>query len=271
MHAGSSSQLGATFPAFFTGPEARSCTPEREGAGSVAPAGTFGRMATAVGVRTRRVPVPSLRVETACFDAGHRVVVGIDEVGRGAWAGPVSVGAVVVCPNPKRILKVRDSKLLTVEEREALYPRITAWATAFGVGHASAAECDELGMTAALRVAGLRALAVLAAQGFEPDRVILDGNHDYLDLPEQVQTVIDGDAHCLSVAAASVVAKVTRDRLMRRLDALFPHYGFASHVGYITPGHSAIVRERGPCEIHRRSFQALCYLPADEALAAVDE
>jgi ribonuclease HII len=82
--------------------------------------------------------------------------------------------------------------------------------------------------------------------------------------------VVDGDERSAAIAAASVVAKVTRDRLMRRMDALFPHYGFASHVGYITPGHSAVVRERGPCAIHRRSFQALCYLPYDDALAAVD-
>jgi ribonuclease HII len=82
--------------------------------------------------------------------------------------------------------------------------------------------------------------------------------------------VVDGDERSAAIAAASVVAKVTRDRLMRRLDALFPHYGFGSHVGYITPGHSAVVRERGPCQIHRRSFQALCYLPQDEALARND-
>src|SRR5438445_293297 len=82
--------------------------------------------------------------------------------------------------------------------------------------------------------------------------------------------VVDGDERSAAIAAASVVAKVTRDRLMRRLDALFPQYGFVSHVGYITPGHAAVVRERGPCEIHRRSFQALCYLPADEARARID-
>jgi ribonuclease HII len=83
--------------------------------------------------------------------------------------------------------------------------------------------------------------------------------------------LVDGDERSAAIAAASVVAKVTRDRLMRRLDALFPQYGFASHVGYITPGHSAVVRALGPCEIHRRSFQALCYLPADQALAAIDD
>src|SRR6476661_6955025 len=82
--------------------------------------------------------------------------------------------------------------------------------------------------------------------------------------------VVDGDERSAAIAAASVIAKVTRDRLMRRLDPLFPHYGFRSHVGYITPGHSAVVRERGPCQIHRRSFQALCYLPQDEALARID-
>src|SRR6185312_5837868 len=102
---------------------------------------------------------PTLRLERKCWQAGARLVCGIDEVGRGAWAGPVTVGAVVIGPDPKRIQRVRDSKELTLQQREALYPKIVGWALASAVGHASHAECDDLGMTAALRLAAERALA----------------------------------------------------------------------------------------------------------------
>src|SRR6201982_3320609 len=111
---------------------------------------------------SRKAGAPKLLVEQGCFDDGAQLVCGIDEVGRGAWAGPVSVGAVVIGPEPKRILRGRDSKELTLEQREPLYPKILGWALAAAVGHASPAECDEFGMTAALRLAGERALAGLA-------------------------------------------------------------------------------------------------------------
>lgn len=209
-------------------------------------------------VTSRKVPVPGWTVERSCFEAGDRIVVGMDEVGRGAWAGPVSVGAVAVSNDLGRILKVRDSKVLTVGEREALYPRIVAWAPAWAVGHASHAECDELGMTLALRLAGERALAGL---GCEPDRVILDGNHDYLGLGDGCRTVVDGDAHCLSVAAASVVAKVTRDRLMAAEADSYPAYDFDSNRGYPSPRHRCALLGYGPTAIHRRSWVFMDNLP----------
>jgi ribonuclease HII len=214
-----------------------------------------------VAARTRRVPVPSLSVERTCFEAGDHLVCGIDEVGRGAWAGPVTVGAVVLAPQPKRILKVRDSKELTPEEREALYPRIVRWALAWAVGHASHIECDELGMTAALRLAGRRALRELAAQGCEPDRIILDGAYDYLEQPERVRTLVDADATCLSVAAASVVAKVTRDRLMAAEAECYPGYDFDSNRGYPSPRHRCALLGYGPTAIHRRSWIYMEALP----------
>jgi ribonuclease HII len=207
----------------------------------------------------RRAPVPNLSVEQACFEAGDGLVCGIDEVGRGAWAGPVTVGAVVICPDRPRILKVRDSKVLTLEEREALYPRIIRWALAYGVGHASAAECDDLGMTAALRLAAERALAAL--DGVKPDRIILDGNHDYLGQPDLVRTVIDGDAHCLSVAAASVVAKVTRDRIMAAEAECYPGFDFDSNRGYPSPRHKCALLGYGATAIHRRSWIYMENLP----------
>ena len=161
-------------------------------------------------VASARVPTPypTLRIERKCWSAGDRVVVGIDEVGRGSWAGPVTVAAVV--PGDEHLSGVRDSKLLTPAEREVSARRVRGWARGIGIGHASHTECDELGMTEALRRAANRALAILAAQGFEPDRIVLDGKHDYLGMPRTVRTIVKADQTVLSVAAASVVAKVTR-------------------------------------------------------------
>jgi ribonuclease HII len=188
------------------------------------------------------------------------VVVGIDEVGRGAWAGPVTVGAVV--PAPEHLRGIRDSKALNRPERERAAAAVRDWAVAIGIGHASALECDELGMTAALRVAANRALAQLAAQGYEPDRVILDGNHDYLRLGERCTTVVKGDASVLAVAAASCVAKVTRDALMVEDAENYPPYDFESNVGYPAPVHKHALRGYGPSAIHRRSWifmEHLCW------------
>lgn len=215
---------------------------------------------------SRKAPVPGFAVEQELFDEGASIVVGLDEVGRGAWAGPVTVGAVAVTPSPRRITKLRDSKVLTLEEREALYPRILGWALGWGVGHASHEECDELGMTAALGLASERALAVLAGAGCVPDRVILDGNFDYLGRPELVRTVVDGDAHCGSVAAASVVAKVTRDRLMAEMAHCYPAFDFDSNRGYPSPRHKCALLGYGPTAIHRRSWVYMENLPWGQPL-----
>ncbi|MGH9000752.1 MAG: ribonuclease HII [Acidimicrobiia bacterium] len=228
----------------------------------------------------RRAPVPSTAVERDCFGAGARIVVGIDEVGRGAWAGPVSVGVVAMTTSSASIRKVRDSKALTPEEREMLFPRITAWALGWAVGHASPVECDGLGMTTALRLAGGRALAGLAGLGWElgpagpgaspecrglglsPEMMfILDGNYDYLGLGNRVRLVVGGDAKCLSVAAASVVAKVTRDRLMAAEAECYPAYDFDSNRGYPSPGHKRALAGYGPSAIHRRSWIFMEHLP----------
>jgi ribonuclease HII len=203
---------------------------------------------------------PTLRLERRCWKAGERVVVGMDEVGRGAWAGPVTVAAVV--PAPEHLKGVRDSKQLLRDERSRVAADVRAWARAVGVGHASHEECDELGMTAAQRVAGQRALAMLAAQGYEPDRVILDGNHDYLRLGERCTLVVRGDTSVLAVAAASCVAKVTRDALMREEAEHYPPYDFESNVGYPAPVHKAALRGYGPSSIHRRTWifmEGLCW------------
>jgi ribonuclease HII len=190
---------------------------------------------------------PGLSVETAAWEAGSDVVVGMDEVGRGAWAGPISVGAAVL-PRGRRLYKVRDSKLLTEEEREALFGRIALWCRAWAVGHASARECDDLGMSAAQRLAASRAQAGL---GLAPDAILVDGSWDFAG---GATTIVAGDRTCLSIAAASVLAKVTRDRIMRREAAHYPAYGFDANKGYPAPQHRAALHWLGPSSIHRRSW-----------------
>ena len=200
---------------------------------------------------------PTHAVERSLRRAGASVVAGLDEVGRGAWAGPVTVGAAVTgLRRPPEGLT--DSKLLTEKRREALAPVLADWVTAYALGHASSQECDELGMTAALRLAAGRALAALPVV---PDAVILDGKHDYLGGPWQVRTVIKGDQSCVCVSAASVLAKVHRDRHMAGLAADHPAYGFEANAGYPSPVHRAALEEFGPTAEHRLSWSYLDALP----------
>jgi ribonuclease HII len=191
---------------------------------------------------------PGLTLERECWER-DQVVVGMDEVGRGAWAGPLTVGAVVV-PTDRRVYKVRDSKMLTEGEREILCGRIQGWAAHWSVGHASEIECDELGMSDAQRLAARRALDRL---GIEVDRVLLDGNWDFVG-DGRSRTIVRGDSSSLSIAAASVVAKVTRDRIMRRVADSFPMYTFDTNKGYPCPVHKAALHAYGPSAIHRRSW-----------------
>ena len=161
---------------------------------------------------------------------------------------------------------LNDSKQVTPEGREELYRAIVSCAERIAVRVISHGEIDRVGLHRC-NLAGLR--SALWELSPPAEVCLVDGFRLGPQAPIHT-AVVDGDERSAAIAAASVVAKVTRDRLMRRMDALYPHYGFSSHVGYITPGHSAVVRERGPCEIHRRSFQALCYLPEAEAQAALD-
>ncbi|MFJ4671854.1 ribonuclease HII [Kitasatospora purpeofusca] len=200
---------------------------------------------------------PTHSVERSLRRTGAKIVVGLDEVGRGAWAGPVTVGAAVTgLRRPPEGLT--DSKLLTQLRREALAPVLADWVNAYALGHASASECDELGMTAALRLAAVRALEALPV---EPDAVILDGKHDYLGGPWQVRTVIKGDQSCICVAAASVLAKVHRDGMMAELGEEHPEYAFGDNAGYPSPVHRAALEELGPTEHHRLSWSYLDALP----------
>ena len=199
---------------------------------------------------------PSLAEERALWDAGHQVVVGMDEVGRGAWAGPLSVGAAVL-PRDRRVYKIRDSKMLTEREREALFDRIAGWCVAWSVGHAWPDECDELGMSEAQRLAARRAIEGL---GVRPDRVLLDGKWDFVG-GGNVRRIVRGDATCLSIAAASILAKVTRDRIMLDQADHYPHWWFDHNKGYPCPRHKAVLRGMGPSAIHRRSWVFMDTLP----------
>jgi ribonuclease HII len=199
--------------------------------------------------------------ERSLADLGFEVVAGLDEVGRGAWAGPVSVGVVVFPPDDEHPPGVRDSKELSEESREALFPLIVAWCADWSVGHAEAIECDRLGMTAALRLAARRALGGLRLR---PHALLMDGNFDYVSEPEgaaspapsapHVRTVVRGDAACVSIAAASIVAKVTRDRHMRALSPSFPAFDFHANKGYPTPVHRRALDGNGLTSLHRRSW-----------------
>jgi ribonuclease HII len=206
--------------------------------------------------RALKTEAPGLQEEKAFWSAGHQVVVGIDEVGRGSWAGPLTIGAAVV-PQDRRLYKLRDSKALTEAEREALFDRIAGWCEAWAVGHATPAECDELGMSAAQRLAARRALDGLA---LTPDAVILDGKWDFVGHPV-TRRLVRADARCLSVAAASILAKVTRDRIMRGEADSFPGYDFDLNKGYPCPRHKAALAAYGPTTIHRRSWVFMESIP----------
>ena len=180
----------------------------------------------------------------------------MDEVGRGAWAGPIMVGAAVL-PRDRRVYKVRDSKMLTEAERERLFDRVAGWCVAWGVGGASQPECDELGMAEAQRLAARRALS---AMGLTPDRVLVDGNWDFVGLGCTTR-IVKGDATCLSISAASILAKVTRDRLMRVEAPHFPGYDFDCNKGYPCPRHKMALQAFGPTSIHRRTWVFMDHIP----------
>lgn len=224
---------------------------------------------TARSPRTRRRSSrPSLRLERSLQREGHRVLVGMDEVGRGALAGPVTVGVVAIDESCRSAPQgVKDSKLLSAAARERMVPRIQRWCLGWGVGHAWPSEIDAVGIMVALRLAGQRAMAQL---DLTPDLVILDGNHDWLTDPARqgllaladplaaqpvpVRTLIKADLSCSSVAAASVLAKVTRDSLMVSTAPEHPAYQWEVNKGYAAPEHLAALREHGPCPHHRQSW-----------------
>lgn len=243
-------------------------------------------------VRSRRPSTirPGLRVEKSLLRDGCTRLAAMDEVGRGALAGPVTVGVIVVTDGIGRVPPgLRDSKLLTPRARQTLVRPVQRWSREYAVGHASATEIDAIGIMSALRAAAGRALAQLDGP---VDAILLDGKHNYLrppppidpepdqdglfmpviavdpvraaadrwspiddDLP--VHLKIKADLTCAAVAGASVLAKTARDALLTRLDRYFPDYGFAINKGYATPEHRTALLAGGPSEVHRRTWRFL--------------
>lgn len=199
---------------------------------------------------------PTLDNEKELWSHGHSIVVGLDEVGRGSWAGPLVIGAAVV-PKDRRVYKLRDSKMLTEAERESMFDRVADWCEAWSLGIVSHDECDELGMSAALKLAARRAVDSL---GSIPDQILLDGSHDFIG-DGRTRTIVKGDATCVSIAAASILAKVSRDRMMRAEAENFPAFDFHRNKGYPCPRHRMALAALGPTTIHRRSWSYMDDLP----------
>lgn len=206
---------------------------------------------------------PHMRLEKDCPGP----VCGVDEAGRGPWAGPVCAAAVILKPR-SRFDGLNDSKKLSAKQREALEPAIKARALAWGVGFASVAEIAELNILHATGLAMRRAVEALATP---PVFALVDGNYAF-PLPCPVKTVVKGDAISSSIAAASILAKVARDRLMAELDQTYPGYGFAEHKGYGAPTHARALLSLGPCEAHRMTWAPVrLALTGRDPMAAADE
>lgn len=228
---------------------------------------------TAANGAGRRDPSrPDLSREQEFWDSGAGVVAGLDEVGRGSWAGPLVVVAATLRAGDRHedcLGEVRDSKQLSPARRRRLFDAVAAACAGWAVGAASAAECDELGMSEAQRLAASRALGSLVVR---PDAVLLDGRWDFVSSPVlpaptregfegPVRTVIGGDARCVSLAAASILAKVWRDDHMVQQAAYYPAYDFDRNKGYPCPRHRAALAAWGPSAIHRRSWAFMEHLP----------
>jgi ribonuclease HII len=210
--------------------------------------------------------IPDLAHEGLWWSQGLTRLAGVDEAGRGPWAGPVVAGAVILPPNPeaaRSLAGVRDSKQLSPRQRERLFPIIQAAAVCWAAGVVSAGDIDRLGILPATRLAMRQAVEGLIPS---PQALLIDAVRlAAINLPQR--SLIHGDALSLSIAAASIVAKVTRDRLMAELDGVYPGYGFARHKGYGTSQHAQALRELGPCPIHRRSFAPVARACASSRVA----
>ena len=210
-------------------------------------------------------PWPNATRERALFDRGVKTIVGIDEVGKGSWAGPLVIGIamlsreMVFADEPAVVLGgVRDSKQLSEMQREEMFERVAAECLSWSIGAASALECDQLGMVEAQRLATARGFAALAGASVDAtivDAAIVDGRWDFVSPhAREVMLEVKADADCVSVAAASVLAKVSRDRMMRALATDYPQWHFDTNKGYPCPKHRAALQGYGPSAIHRTSW-----------------
>ena len=211
---------------------------------------------------------PTLLTESKLFERGNRFVIGIDEVGRGAIAGPVAVGLSLIDKlNPALNAwpeKLQDSKLMTPKSRSEITEPLEQWVEGFAVGYSSNEEIDELGISEALRSAASRALTELLAPGSMRSKlasegavILLDGSQNWLGKQAaglEVDLQVKADTACVSVASAAVLAKVKRDALMEQHDSSYPEYGFAGHKGYASAAHIQALKTHGPCAIHRLTW-----------------
>ncbi len=200
---------------------------------------------------------PNLKFESDLWDSGLQFIAGLDEAGRGALAGPVAVGAVILPHDDKPLLSrtlklVRDSKQLTPLQRDSIAPTIKEIALAWSVGFADAEEIDSQGIVRATRLAAVRALHQFS---ISPQYLLTDFRLELPQLDISQTSIVRGDAHCLSIACASILAKTERDALMRELDERHPGYGLAKHKGYGTQTHRSAMRRLGLSAIHRRTFR----------------
>ena len=209
---------------------------------------------------------PTLELENELIAAGAKYIAGVDEVGRGALAGPVSVGVAIVSAETSEVpLGLRDSKQISRTAREKLIAPVSSWVVEHAIGHVAASEIDEIGIVPALRLAWVRAHKQLS---IKPDHVILDGKHNWLLEPETdlfttpisdivipVTMKIKADASCASVSAASVLAKVARDELMREAALVYPDFGWEGNVGYGSSDHMSAIARLGPTDLHRKSWK----------------
>ncbi|MDP4200796.1 MAG: ribonuclease HII [Bacteroidota bacterium] len=233
---------------------------------------------TAILPRSRK-PL-SWKTERAHWKRGVRTILGIDEAGRGPLAGPVVAAAVFFdydkCQKfPKTLRDLNDSKQLIEEERERFFTLIQKHARAWGIGIVSREDIDRHNILQATMMA--MTLAVdeaarkLATEDTVPEMLLVDGNYFRTTLPYEYQTVVDGDAKSPLIAAASILAKVTRDRIMVELDRVYPQYNFKSHKGYSTPEHIRAIKEYGPCPEHRMTFNPERYAQAELAFEVLPE
>jgi ribonuclease HII len=211
---------------------------------------------------------PTLQTESKLFERGNRFVIGIDEVGRGAIAGPVAVGLSLIDKlNPALSSwpeKLQDSKLMTPKSRAEITEPLESWVDGFAIGYSSNEEIDKSGISEALRSAASRALTKLLASGSVRSKlasegavILLDGSQNWLGKQAaglEVDLQVKADTSCVSVAAAAVLAKVKRDELMEQLDGAYPEYGFAGHKGYASAAHIQALKTHGPSAIHRLTW-----------------
>lgn len=199
--------------------------------------------------------IPHIKLETSLWEQGYRHVAGVDEAGRGPLAGPVTAGAVIIHKKDQIVSSVRDSKLMSALQRNHAFDHICQTASAYGIGIATNEEIDTMGIAVAVKLAMIRALeATQQKLGEQISYVIVDGSKTQILEGYHTQRILRGGLYHYSIAAGSILAKVTRDRLMDDYTNTYPQYGFSHHKGYGTKDHMNALETYGPCPIHRKSF-----------------